>query len=215
MKLEQNDGSLSLAGIINFLQCAGINTDLQEYMCSIKKGYFRATCNAYGEQKSIHITSNLKDLVRVSFYQKNFYRQPLKTDPTFNDYKEIWFSEQEITEYSYKGKEVIIAKAKKKASGINNTSLVDCGGTYIECDSVEEMQRLGNVESQISQVPLSKELELNDKLMTHEEASQQENDRLKQTYAYWKNTRGWKYNHEWNHDMKKSPYQKVKTRHTK
>lgn len=51
MKLEQNDGSLSLAGIINFLQCAGINTDLQGYMCSIKKGYFRATCNTYGEQK--------------------------------------------------------------------------------------------------------------------------------------------------------------------
>lgn len=40
MNLEQNDGSLSLAGIANFLQCAGINADLQEYMCSIKKRIF-------------------------------------------------------------------------------------------------------------------------------------------------------------------------------
>ena len=36
MKLEQNDGSLSLAGIINFLQCAGINTDLQELQFSLE-----------------------------------------------------------------------------------------------------------------------------------------------------------------------------------
>jgi len=215
MNLEQNDGSLSLAGIINFLQCARIDTDLQGYMCSIKNAYFRATSNTYGEQKSIRLTTDLKNIVRVSFYQKNFYRQDLKIDPTFNDYKEIWFSKQEITEFSYKDKEVIIVKAKKRASGINNTSLVDCGGTYIECDSIEQMKRLDNVDTETSKVPLSQILELNDKLKTHEEVSEQENNRLKQTYTYWKNTRGWKHNHEWKQDMKKSPYQKVKTRHTK
>ncbi len=177
--LRKFDGSLSLDGVVNFLETTQQATSLENYNCTIDENRFTAILddNSLASREQPNEIALEKDAERVTICTSTNFEDSRRSLGNYmgleiEETKNIAMNEK--TTITYEEFINVVKNTQKQISWYTTT-----GGEKEEYYDYSSSETL----------PLDSSLALHDRLMTNEEY------RLRTMYEYWHNTRGNRNNH--------------------